>query len=205
MKIGLVCACALAAVVASGRLARADHRRIHPKLLERPTLVVSGGLASFIDPGLRDVAGVGETWSARVAVGRPKGIRVEVAYTGSAQPLAASQGTWLVGNGAVATLRVNVAPGVYPFEPAFYIGGGWMHYHARAAAESDLRSDDDVFVIPFGLALARELGRFTIDIRGGVDIAAGGELMPVPRDPDSSRTSASMHRFGLIAGVGVAL
>ena len=117
MKIGLVCACALAAVVASGRLARADHRRIHPKLLERPTLVVSGGLASFIDPGLRDVAGVGETWSARVAVGRPKGIRVEVAYTGSAQPLAASQGTWLVGNGAVATLRVNVAPGVYPFEP----------------------------------------------------------------------------------------
>lgn len=178
---------------------------MRPKLLDRPTLVVSSGLASFVDPGLRTVAGVGETWSARVAAGRPKGIRVEVAYTGSAQPLDPADGSWLIGHGVVGTLRVNVAPSVYPLEPFFYFGAGWTRYHASLTGDSMLRADDDVFVLPLGLGIARELGRFTIDIRGGIDVATGGDFMPVAPDPSSSRSSASMHRFGLIGGVGVAL
>src|SRR3569623_3200618 len=99
--IAAACSATFMISVPSSRAGRKHKVPVRPKLLDRPPLVVSSGLASFVDPGLRTVAGVGETWSARVAAGRPQGVRVEVAYTGSAQQLEPAEGSWLIGHGVV--------------------------------------------------------------------------------------------------------
>src|SRR3569623_258449 len=174
-----------------------------PRPLAQPGDADIGGAATFLDPHMRQVAGGGEAWRGRLSAGRPRGVRIEVAYTGADQPLRGMSGS-IFQQGVEAGLRINVAPHVAPYEPFFFFGGGWMHFRANAPPEAGLRSTDDVFVMPIGVGVARRFGSFIVALRAGAEVTAGGELLPLPAS-HSSHDAASMNVFGVFAGVGYRL
>jgi hypothetical protein len=196
--------------VASGLLlvaARAHADRTAPdSLLAKPVVAVSGGVEGFINLKLRDLASAGSAWSARVSAGERQGVRLELAYVGSAQGLDPASGTTLLGTGVVGTLRINVAPWVSDrLEPFLFVGGGWTRFHVRGAPAVAMGpKNDDVLDLPIGVGVAALFGRFVLDLRAGLTVTAGADLVPVD-DPSSSRDSQAMHRFGVTAGLGMTI
>jgi hypothetical protein len=156
---------------------------------------------------MRDEVNDGAGWTVRVSAGDRKGVRLELSYAGSVQPVTATEGSSLIGTGVLGTLRVNVAPWWSDsFEPFFYLGGGWSRFHLRdQRAAASLGESDDLLQIPFGMGAARRVSHFIVDARAGITIATGANMLPVPRDPTSSQRSAFMHRYGFSVGVGVEL
>ena len=172
-----------------------------------PVISASAGGEGFITSELRDRVSFGAAWTTRVSMGSPKDVRIELAYAGSMQPVAASEGNTLLATGLVGTLRVNVAPWASDMvEPFVYLGAGWSRFRVRDRESSaTLVASDDVLQMPFGAGLAARFGRAVVEIRGGVIIASAADLLPMPRKPDESRDSAVMHRLGVSAGVGFEL
>ena len=185
--------------------ARAEPARA--SLLERPVVTVGGGVEGFITSELRDRARDGGAWSARVSAGGRKDIRLELAYAGSAQPLDGMEGSVLLGTGIIGMLRINIAPWVSDtIEPFFLVGAGWTRFQVRdRRASASLVETDDILDMPIGFGVARRFGGYVLDVRAGVTLAAGADLLPVEQDPDASRATAVMHRFGMTASVGFEL
>jgi hypothetical protein len=173
----------------------------------RPVVSATAGGEGFITSELRDRVSFGAAWTTRLSMGSRKGVRIELAYSGSLQPVAATEGSTLLGTGLVGTVRVNVAPWASDLlEPFVYLGAGWSRFRVREReSTATLVASDDVLQMPFGAGLAARFGRAIVDIRGGVIIASAADLLPTPRKPDESRDSAIMHRLGVSAGVGFEL
>jgi hypothetical protein len=181
-------------------LAQPDDERESP--LSHPAVAIDGGVTGFIDNDLRALVRPGEVWGARVVFGSHEDIRIEVTYAGSHQALDPIAGDALVSHGTRGVLRINVAPWLDTVEPFLYFGGGWSRYHVQGRMPgSPLQTNDNVLEIPFGLGIAKRVGGFSIDVRAGLEVASGGDLLPIPMPPHSSRTSASMDR--LVAGAVV--
>lgn len=168
-----------------------------------PAVAIDGGVTGFIDSDLRALVRPGEVWGARVVFGSHENIRIEVTYAGSHQELEPSAGSDLVSHGARGVLRVNVAPWLDVVEPFLYFGGGWSRYHVEGRMPgSPLQTNDNVLEIPFGLGIAKRIAGFSIDVRAGLEVASGGDLLPIPMPAHSSRTSASMDRLLAAAVIG---
>ena len=169
-----------------------------------PVVSVGAGVENFLGNTLRSTVDTGPSWNVRASMGSRADVRVELVYSGSAQPFRdpAMEGAWLVAHGLQGLLRVNVAPG-HAFEPFFFIGAGWDRFAVRGRTGGRLRTPDHVLEIPFGLGIARRLGQLVLDVRGGLSIMNGADLIP-PEDR-SSTEGETMHRAGLRVSLGFAL
>ncbi|NVB81928.1 MAG: hypothetical protein HOV81_26340 [Kofleriaceae bacterium] len=164
--------------------------------LSHPAVAIDGGVVGFIDNDLRALVRPGEVWGARVVFGSHEDIRIEVTYAGSHQALDPTAGEGLVSHGTRGVLRINVAPWLNTVEPFLYFGTGWSRYHVQGRMPgSPLQTNDNVLEIPFGIGVAKRIGGFSLDVRAGLEVASGGDLLPIPMPPHSSRTSASMDRY----------
>jgi len=170
----------------------------------RPVVTVSGGVEGFIAPTLRELAGYGAAWSTRISTGGREDVRLELSYAGSSQPLDGMEGKTLLGTSVIGTLRINVAPWVSDtIETFVFLGAGWSRYQVRARrATAVLVESDDLLEMPIGLGVARPFGRFVLEVRAGLHITSGADLLPIERIQSSSRHSEVMHRLGLTAGLG---
>ncbi|HEU0029695.1 MAG TPA: hypothetical protein VFQ53_03610 [Kofleriaceae bacterium] len=183
---------------------RAGEGHVPPKPAFNDVSVSAGaGMEGFVGTALRDAIGPGVSWYARAAVGTISEIRVELVYTGSSQPVNDMPGVKLTAHGVYGLLRINVAPG-HSFEPFVYAGGGWSRFWISASG-SDFTSPDDVLEIPFGLGVARRWNWLLVDVRAGISVVSGANLVPL-EDPTSSTASGeTMHRIGMHANVGFQL
>jgi hypothetical protein len=172
-----------------------------------PVISAAAGGEGFVTSELRDRVHFGAAWTTRLSMGSPKGVRIELAYVGSLQPVAPAEGSALLGTGLLGTVRVNVAPWASDvLEPFVYLGGGWSRFSVRdRESAATLVASDNIVQMPFGAGLAARFGRTVVDIRGGIVIASAADLLPTQRQPDESRDSAIMHRLGVSAGVGFEL
>lgn len=171
--------------------------------LSHPSVAIDGGLTGFIDGDLRALVHDGESWGARVVFGSHEDIRIEVTYVGTHQGLDPTAGADLVSHGARGVLRINIAPWLESVEPFLYFGGGWSRYHVQGRTPgSPLEGSDNVIEIPFGVGVAHRAFGFSFDMRAGLEISSGGNLLPIEQPPHSSRTSASMDRFLASAVLG---
>jgi hypothetical protein len=183
--------------------AQPDERE--PSLLAMPVVAVGGGVAGFVSPTLREVSDDGGAWNARIAAGDPKAIRLELSYTGAAQPLDSASGT-LLKSGALVQAHINVGPWVSSVEPFMYLGAGLAHYRVRGdIMHRDLAPTDNVLELPIGAGVAKRVGRYVFDVRAGLEIASGADLLRIPKESGSSRTTEIMHRFAMAASLGFAL
>jgi hypothetical protein len=177
-----------------------------PSPLSEPGVFVDGGVVGFIDSRLRNLVHDGQSWGAKLAMGSFDDVRIELTYMASIQGLDPTAGDSLVGHEAEAILRINVAPWLDALEPFFYFGAGWTRYHVRGRAPgSPLEPQDTLLSIPFGLGIGRRVGWFVFDVRGGIEAASGGDLLPIERETSSSARAASMERFMALAVAGITI
>jgi len=117
--------------------------------------MVGGGVMGFTDEEARDLTDPGGSWEARVTVGTRTPVAIEGAYIGSAQNLefpGLDEDALVVGNGAEATLRVNILPSFF-VQPYVFGGLGWTYYSIE---EADTAGDDsdNVFSLPYGAGVS---------------------------------------------------
>jgi hypothetical protein len=185
---------------------QAESESGYPSPFSEPGVFVDGGVVGFIDSRLRDLVHDGQSWGAKLAMGSFEDVRIELSYLASIQELDPSAGDSLIGHEVEGMLRINVAPWLDALEPFFYFGAGWTRYHVRGRAPgSPLEPQDTLLSIPFGLGIARHLGWFVVDIRGGIEAASGGDLLPIERETSSSAHAASMERFNVLAVAGISM
>lgn len=167
----------------------------------RLELSVGGGLEGFIGSPLRSAISIGETWTARVAYGKRKSVRVEAAYTGSRQAVDhMDTSATLTSNGAAGLVRINVYP-EGRIEPFFFVGGGWTRFSLSSSVPG-IAASDDIFALPIGFGGAYELGDFAIDVRASFTVATGPDLVEQDPEPRASEDSEMMHRYGVTASLG---
>ncbi len=182
-----------------------DHETGHVPETERAldlTVSLGAGFENFVSSALREVAGTGPSWNVRAAVGSTGAVRVEVTYAGSAQPLTAAAGH-LMAHGLNGVLRVNFAPWA-AVEPFVYLGAGWNRFHVRGMRPANIEAVDHVLELPLGLGVAYRHSRVMVDIRAGLTVASGADLLPTT-DPNASPSGEAMHRFALRANIGIDL
>jgi hypothetical protein len=133
----------------------------HMTGLEKYGLAISagGGVADWFHTTMRDVAGAAGTWEVRFYVGLDAPVGLELAYVGQAGSLNPNLGpvvsSTLVGNGADASLRLNIFHDL-PVQPFLVAGIGWTHWTASNVnlADSGINPKDNTLAIPLGIGVA---------------------------------------------------
>src|SRR5690349_4212522 len=90
-----------AACLGSASSALAEPKGEEEPPWSQPVVSASAGGEGFVTSGLRDRVNFGAAWTTRVSMGSPKAVRIELAYTGSLQPVASTEGSALLGTGLV--------------------------------------------------------------------------------------------------------
>jgi hypothetical protein len=132
---------------------------------------VGGGVTGFVGKAARAFGAVGGSWEVRVTWGSRLPVSLEAAYVGSAQPmqgLALESGALLVGNGAEASVRINIFPAAQRIQPYIFGGAGWINYQVENTqiVAADLGQSDNVLEVPLGAGITGRLPRgFVIDLR----------------------------------------
>jgi len=131
---------------------------------------LGGGVVGFVDSGARAFVNTGGSWEARMTFGSRFPVAIEAAYVGTAQGIVAlglSSNAILLGNGAEATLRINLTTA--RLQPYLFGGGGFTHYQLTNTAvnTSSVRSTDDIGTVPTGVGMSVRLSKeFFVDVRG---------------------------------------
>lgn len=171
---------------------------------DRLDVTAGAGVEGFIGVGMRNAVGIGPSWAVRVAYGNPQSVRVEAEYVGSQQPIRLMDvGGNLVGHGVHGLVNINLFPEAR-YEPFFYAGAGWSRYSVSSGGAGLLASRDDVFEMPIGIGAAYRWHNVVVDVRAGVRVTTGPDLLPSPM-PEGSEHSEMMHRYGIAAQLGYSL
>lgn len=158
---------------------------------------IGGGVTGFTGEELRDVANVGGSWEARVAMGTRSPFGLEAAYIGTAQgidALGVESDSVLVGTAFEASLRANLLQGGN-WTPYALAGLGWRHYEVSGDVTpiSNVTSSDDVLETPLGLGVSYRWQSMLLDLRGMFRPAFGSDLL---------RTEDSLDTWGARLSVG---
>ncbi|WP_248353722.1 hypothetical protein [Anaeromyxobacter oryzae] len=160
-------------------------------------LLVGGGVTDFTRSVVKDRFGVGGAWDLRLGIGSRSYVGGEVAYVGSFRRGAGADPD-LGSSGAEGVLRLQVPYAVrgWLVEPFVFGGIGWSHLSLRNAAP-DVKSTDDIGVIPFGGGLTVGYGNLLLDARFTYR-SSFSEDLAVAAGPGSKDFS----QWGISASVG---
>ncbi|HZR07242.1 MAG TPA: hypothetical protein VFA79_01590 [Myxococcales bacterium] len=124
------------------------------------SLGVGGGVTNYTGSEMSNAAGVGGAYELRATIGTRLFLAGEVAYIGSRRNIDTSNVNGVFGgsphifsNGLEGALRVQVPmyAGAWMIEPFAFGGLGWTHFGTdEVISSSELKSSDDVLVVPFG-------------------------------------------------------
>jgi len=124
------------------------------------SLGVGGGVTNYTGSEMSNAAGVGGAYELRATIGTRLFLAGEVAYIGSRRSIDTSNVNGVFGgsphifsNGLEGALRVQVPmyAGAWMIEPFAFGGLGWTHFGTdEVISSSELKSSDDVLVVPFG-------------------------------------------------------
>jgi hypothetical protein len=132
---------------------------------------VGGGVTGFVDRAARGFTAVGGSWDVRVTWGSRLPVSIEAAYVGSAQPLQGLDlggSALLVGNGAEASVRINLLTAAQRIQPYIFGGAGWINYQVENTqiVTANLDQSDNVLEVPLGVGITGRLPRgLVIDLR----------------------------------------
>jgi outer membrane protein OmpA-like peptidoglycan-associated protein len=132
------------------------------------SLSVGGGVTTFADEQMRDVAGLAGSWEARLTLGTRQWISVEAAYMGSAQEvdsLGLDTTAVLVSNGFGAALRLNLFTDRY--QPYLLAGAAYRQYDVMNSDfnTSSVADEDEVLETPLGVGFNYRYARLILDAR----------------------------------------
>jgi hypothetical protein len=166
-----------------------------------------GGIMSFAGQEMKDLAGAGGYWDARVVMGLRWIVALEAAYVGVTSQLSApgvAEGSSLLGNGVEGTLRLNIpistGDGTYvlPFGVA---GLGWQNLRITNGGTDGtmLAQADDIMTIPLGGGLAIGYRHLYLDTRFIYRYTRYEDLIPA-----NGRSSDHLRQWTFGANVGYA-
>jgi hypothetical protein len=164
------------------------------------SLSVGVGLNGF--PGQRMSAATepGGSWDLRFGLGTREVIALELAYVGSAHRIGAvgMDEATLMSAAFEAALRMHIADGAW--RPYFLLGVASRHYYLDYAEynTSDMRNQDDVLEVPFGMGLSFRRDRLVLDARVVYRPAAYTSF--VKTEPDER---SPLDNYDLSARVGI--
>jgi hypothetical protein len=152
---------------------------------------IGGGVNLFTDEDMRDFAGTGGNWNARLAIGTRQNIGLEAAYIGSAQSIDAlglDDDAILLGNGVEGALRLNFLA-QESFQPFALAGLGWRRYTIENSDfnTSDVRDEDDIMEVPLGVGAAFKFAGLSLDARTMVRLATDNDLVISPTGDDDEQ------------------
>jgi hypothetical protein len=158
-----------------------------PEVLTMGGMIVSvgGAVTHFTSQAVREFTGVAGGWDVRVVFPSRHIVSGELAYVGSAQSVDAlglDSDAVLLSNGAEATLRLNILPGMV--QPYVFGGIGWRYFTITNTATNDslLLDDDHIGFLPMGGGLMFRLHRLIIDARGTFRVAFADDMFAVGPD-----------------------
>jgi hypothetical protein len=124
------------------------------------SLGLGGGLVNYVGSEMRGATDVGGAFELRSTIGTRLYLAGEVAFIGSRRSINTSnvngvfgESPHIFGNGLEGALRVQypLYAGAWLIEPFAFGGLGWTHYGTdEVVSSTELRSSDDVLVVPFG-------------------------------------------------------
>jgi hypothetical protein len=164
-------------------------------------LEAGAGITSMVQEVSRSAVRAGVTWDLRAAIGTRRSIGAEIAYVGSAQPLAAPGPGLLVGHGVEAAFRFNVhslTRGGLLVEPFCFLGAGSRWFELARGADGRMEASRfRVTTLPTGLGLALGKGAFFLDGRLTYrPVVLGDVLFPI----EDGAASLQSWSFGLLGG-----
>ena len=155
-------------------------------------MALGGGVEGFESPSHTGTH-TGGGWTVRATFGTRSILGFEASYIGSAQEInmfGLDHNAVLVGNGAQASLRLNLTP-QYDFGVFLLGGAAWRHYSLSntAIATADVRNHDDVLEIPFGLGISYTYEGLLLDARGDYRLTEYSNMFAGASNSDMNRWS----------------
>lgn len=172
-------------------IAAADER-------EEPNLIipygmsihVGGGVAGFVDEGMRDMTDPAGEWEARAVFGTRLIVGFEAGYSGTVQSIDAlglDTDALLLSTGVEGLVRLHLLDegGIRPY---MFAGAGWRRYDLTNADvnTSSVLETDDVLEIPVGVGVGYQIGRVIVDVRGTVRPTFEEDLVPAAAEDEEN-------------------
>jgi len=157
------------------------------------TAMVGGGVTGFTDSTMRDIAGAGLAWNARLTVGSRWPFAIEIGYLGTGTTLNAMGNATLEGETLDAGLRYAVAPRA-AWTPYALVGVGWRTLHVVGASTQ---------LMPAGMWTSES--SVVVPASVGLQYRAGGGIVLDARGTYRASQSAGTDGWEVTAGIGAEL
>jgi hypothetical protein len=150
------------------------------------TAVIGGGITGFTDSAMRDAAGAGLAWNARVAIGSRLPVALELGYVGTGTTLTGMGNATLEGETLDVALRYAVMPRA-SWTPYALVGIGSRSYHVVGASWQDMPpgmwTTERALVVPASVGVQLRDGRgIVLDVRGTYRASQGAGMNAASMD-----------------------
>lgn len=210
MRIAMLALSCAAAVRADPMASDLAYARNAPGSQIGVSLGLGGGVTSFSGGALKEGSSAGGSWELRITGGTRLFLAGEAAYVGTRRSLSlpgasgvtAGETPHLFSHGIEGALRLQVPyeRGAWLIEPFAFGGLGWNHVGVDAtiaAGNDNLRSSDDILVIPVGAGLAAAWNGVVLEGRFTYRATSGAGLL---RNADGTFASLNSWAVGGLIG-----